>query len=288
MESKILSFIKQDEKIVYNPTVPFEFGGKKYIGVRVESLGSESDSRILFAYEQDKNTNLWAIDYSLGSLPLQDSAYVKINGKTFILGVRVLQNENGIKYKQDIYKGDSIKNLKYFTSGPIGMKDIRLVDLEDRIGVFTRPKGKIGGKGKIGYLEVGSVDELEDFTEEDWYNAKIIEGLFDDGFWGGVNQAIKLPGGDIGVIGHIAHQTINEKSELEKHYFGMAFRFNPKTYKSSEFKIIAKRSDFPPAFSKRSPELNDIVFPAGIDNLNNLYCGLSDFCVGKKKIQNPF
>lgn len=225
----------------------------------------------------------------MGSLPLQDPAYVEINGEIFILGVRVQQEENGTKWKQDIYRGDSIENLENFTSGPIGLKDIRLVNLEDRIGVFTRPQGKIGGKGKIGYLEVGNIDELRTFTEDDWYNnAKIIEGLFDDNLWGGVNQAIKLPGGEVGVIGHIAHQTTNGKDELEKHYYVMAFRFNPRKWLKSEFKIIAKRSDFPPSFSKRSPELNDIIFPAGIDKLGYLYCGLSDFCIGQKKIKNPF
>jgi hypothetical protein len=286
MEAKILSVISQNEKIVYNPTVPFESEGKIYIGVRVESLNSELDSQTFFAYKQD--TNLWRIDYSLGSFPLQDPAYVEINGEIFILGVRVWQEGSEMKWKQDIYRGNSIKNLKYFTSGPIGMKDIRLVNLEDRVGVFTRPRGNIGGKGKIGYLEVENIDELKDFTEDDWYNAKIIEGLFDDNCWGGVNQAIKLPGGEIGVIGHIAHQTFNEKNELEKHYYGMAFRFNPQTRLQSKFKIIARRNDFPSSFSKRSPELDDIIFPVGIDNANNLYCGLSDFCIGQKKIKNPF
>ncbi len=91
------------------------------------------------------------------------------------------------------------------------------------------------------------------------------------------------------MIGHIAYQTTNGKGELEKHYYVMAFRFNPRKWLKSEFKIIAKRSDFPPSFSKRSPELDDINFPAGIDdNTNNLYCGLSDFCIGQKKIKNPF
>lgn len=288
MKSKILSFTNKNSKTVYNPTVPFEFEGKKYMGVRMESLESELDSQTLFAYERDKDTNLWEIDYSLGHLPLQDPAYVEINEEIFILGVIVQQEEDGIKWKQDIYRGKSIRELEYFTSGPIGMKDIRLVNLEDRIGVFTRPQGKVGGKGKIGYLEIGNINELKNLTESDWYNAKIIESLFDDNHWGGINQAIKLPDGEIGVIGHIAHETTNEKSELEKHYYGMAFRFNPKTNQYSNFKIVAKRDDFPSSTSKRSPELNNAIFPAGIDDANIFYCSLSDFCVGQKEIENPF
>jgi len=288
MESKILSFVNKKGKIVYNPTVPFEYQGKKYIGVRVESLDSELDSQTFFACERDENANLWEIDYSLDSLPLQDPSYVKINGKIFISGVRVQREEGGIKWKQEIYIGDSIKNLEYFTSGPEGMKDIHLVNLKGKVGVFTRPQGKVWGKGKIGYLEVGNIDELRTFSEEDWYNAKIIEGLFDGDYWGGVNQAIKLSEEEVGVIGHIAHQTINRENELEKHYYGMAFRFNPGKWFQSKFKIIAKRNDFPPSPSKRSPELNDVIFLAGIDNTDNLYCGLSDFCNGRKKTVNLF
>ena len=289
MTSTILSFNDKTDKTIYNPTIPFVHEGRIYMGVRMESLKSELDSQTLFAYERNKDTNLWVIDYTLGSLPLQDPAYVEINGEIFISGMIVQQWENGIKWKQDIYRGDSIKNLEHFTSGPIGMKDIRLVKLKDRIGVFTRPQGKIGGKGKIGYLEIGTVDELKTFTEDDWYNnTKIIEGLFDDNHWGGVNQAIKISGGEVGVIGHIAHQTINVQNKVEKHYYGMAFRFNPRKWIISEFKIIAKRSDFPPSRSKRSPELDDVIFPAGIDDSHNLYCGLSDFCIGKGKITTPF
>ena len=81
MASKILSFAEQNGKIGYNPTIPFKIGGKKYIGIRVESLESQLDSRILFAYEQNKSSNLWKIDPTLGSLKLQDPAYFELNGK---------------------------------------------------------------------------------------------------------------------------------------------------------------------------------------------------------------
>lgn len=48
MESKILSVTNQNGKTVYNPTIPFEYEGKKYIGVRVDSLGSDLDSQTFF------------------------------------------------------------------------------------------------------------------------------------------------------------------------------------------------------------------------------------------------
>ncbi len=288
MEPKILSIKLQGEKTAYNPTVPFEYEGRECIGIRVESRDSELDYETLFACRQTNCTDSWEIDYSLGSLPLQDPSHVKIKGETFILGVRAWKDGNEMKWQQDIYRGDSIKNLKYFTSGPVGMKDIRLVDLEDKVGVFTRPQGRIGGRGKIGYLEVKNVDELGVFTENDWYNSKIIGDLFDEHQWGGVNQAIRLSGGNIGIIGHIAHETTNEENKPEKHYRGMAFLFNPIKQLQSNFKIIATRKNFPGLSSKKSPELDNVVFPAGIDSAYNLFCGLSDFGIGQMQIENPF
>ncbi|MFP4645961.1 MAG: DUF1861 family protein [Candidatus Woesearchaeota archaeon] len=284
-----MNFTNSDGKTVYNPTVPFELDGKKYMGVRVESLESELDSQIAFACQKEGSSDSWMIDHSIPSLPLQDPAHVEINGETFFSGVKVWKDGKHVQWKQEIYRGDSIKDLEYFVSGPEGMKDIRLVDLDDKVGVFTRPQGKIGGKGKIGYLEVGSVEDLRTFTEDDWYdNARIIDNLFDNTLWGGVNQAIRLSKKEVGVIGHVAYQTKKGKSDFKKYYSGMAFRFNPKTNTHSEFKTIVERKHFPHTASKRSPELDDIVFPAGIDKEYNLYCGLSDYCVGKKKIQNPF
>lgn len=286
MKPEILYIKNTGGKIAYNPTVPFRDKGITYMGIRVESFESELDSRIYFAKLNNVH-NQWEIDYSMPSLPLQDPAYVKVNGEVFILGVRVQKNEKGITWNQDIYRGDSIRNLKHFTSGPVGMKDIRLVDLEDRIGVFTRPQGKIGGLGKIGYLEINEIDELQKFTETDWYNANIIEGLFEEGSWGGVNQAIKLPNGEIGVIGHKAHKTIIE-GKLKKYYDAISFRFNPKNNTFLDYKILAKRNDFPYSSSKRSPELDDVIFPAGLDNRGIFYCGVSDSFVGIKKIEKPF
>lgn len=285
MKSKIIPILNTRGKNAYNPTILFEDSGRTYMGVRVDSLDSELDSRTFFAYKLKNNE--WEIDNTLPSLPLQDPAYVKVNGEIFILGVRVQNTEKGIIWNQDIYRGNSIRNLEYFASSPVGMKDIRLVDLEDRIGVFTRPQGKIGGQGKIGYLEISRIDELKRFTENDWYCANIIDGLFDDDSWGGANQALKLPDGKIGVIGHKAHQT-RLGGKLRKHYYAVSFRYDPKINVQSQFRVIAKRNDFPDSSSKRSPELDDVVFPGGVDEDFNLYCGLSDFCIGIKKIENPF
>lgn len=284
MMTKILEFKGLDGRTAYNPTVPFQRNGEEHIGVRVESLDSESDSKTVFARKVEED--VWEIDESLKQLQLQDPTYVKIRNEIYVLGVRVSFNEGNSTWHQEIHGGDSLENLEHICSGPQGMKDIRLVELNDRVGVFTRPQGKSLGAGQIGYMEVGQVEELKSFSEDDWYRPPIIKGLFSGGQWGGVNQAINLGDDKIGVIGHVAHSTMDSRG-LEKHYRGMSFVFNPRTRSSTRLKVIAQRSDFPISPSKRSPELDNIIFPAGIRN-GFLYSGISDYCVGKKKIGNPF
>lgn len=288
MDSKILSFRNVGNKIVYNPTIPFKHNGKEYIGVRIESFDSESDSEICFAY---RHSDHWIIDNSLPSFQLQDPALTTVKDNILLSGVYYVEKtpDGSLKLRTDFYLGPDISRLKKIASGPWGMKDIRIVEMDEGIGIFTRPQKREYGKGKIGFLRIKNLDELKYFFEEQWYKATIIDGLFDQNHWGGVNQAIRLSKDKyIGVIGHVAHQTINENGELQKHYYAMSFIFNPETLNHSEMKIIATRNDFPKSLSKRSPELDDVLFPGGIDTSGHLYCGLSDCCVGRIKIKNPF
>ena len=132
MDSQILSIIGLNKKTAYNPTVPFKHKGKEYIGLRVESINSELDSRIMFAF---KNKDEWVIKSS--SFALQDPALMQIAGKLLLAGVYVEKFGKGLRWKTEFYYGASIDNMEKIASGPWGMKDIRLVDLKDRIGVFT-------------------------------------------------------------------------------------------------------------------------------------------------------
>jgi len=285
MNSKILEIVNAKGRTAYNPTIPFEDGGQTYMGVRVESLDSELDSRTYFA--NNLKLNRWGINYSLPSFPLQDPSIMRIKEELWLTGVKVRDYKGRrVKWNQEFYRGNSIKNLEYLFSGPLGMKDICLVDLESKIGVFVRPQGKIGGLGRIGYLEVRDIDELQRLSETDWYGAPLINGLFENGTWGGVNQAQGLPDGTIGVIGHKAYKEIY-RGDLIKHYFAISFIFDPKSNEARDLVIIARRSDFPSSSSKRSPELDDVVYPSGRYGKSELYCGLSDFSIGVKDIVNP-
>ena len=61
------------------------------------------------------------------SSKLQDPFATIIAGEIVFGGVRVIWNNGRIvSWVTDFYRGSSIYNLKYFTSGPDHMKDIRL------------------------------------------------------------------------------------------------------------------------------------------------------------------
>jgi len=92
------------------------------------------------------------------------------------------------------------------------MKDIRLVELKNgKIGVFTRPQGRRGRRGKIGFTTISS---LENLTPRTLTKAQIIKGQFAKGEWGGVNQALILKNGKIGALGHIARYSKDKQNRF--------------------------------------------------------------------------
>jgi len=286
-KSQILEFVgdKITDKDVYNPTAPFQDRGVTYLAARVESRNEEIDSEVLFFRERD---GIWYSDPDTPVFHLQDPFINRINNELIFGGVKYPVNGNS--WQTWFYRGADLMNLKKFAQGPVGMKDIRLVELHDgRVGVFTRPMGSIGGRGKIGFAIADSLEHLNDF---DWYGADLIQGQFSDDEWGGVNEAHLLRDGMIGVLGHFATFTIDQSGEMRKHYKSAAFTYDYSNMKASPIKIIAERSDFPDGDAKRSPELDDIVISGGLvdtaDGKKELYAGLSDVNCGKIEIDNPF
>lgn len=286
-QSELLRFRGQGDKTLYNPTVPFLCRGKQWIAARVESLDSETDSQTRFFADQD---GCYVLDPTMPSFDLQDPTICMIDGKYVLAGVRVFQQEGGLGWQTDFFMGKDIASLEYFASGPRWMKDIRLVDLGDAVGVFTHPHGGAYGLGQIGYFELDHVTDLSNLDQQHFADATLLKGIFSDGQWGGVSQAIRLTDEKIGVIGHIAH-----KSDLDgmvrKHYRAMSLVFDRKRHVFSHKQILAQRSDFPGSPAKASPILDDVVFPAGIAFQEDecwLYAGLSDYCCGRIRIRNPF
>ncbi len=165
------------------------------------------------------------------------------------------------------------------------MKDLRLVELPcGGIGVFTRPQGDKGGRGKIGYTRAAALADLTvDLIEE----APLLEDQFIEEDWGGANELHRLANGWIGVLGHVA--CFDELRD--RHYYPMVFALNPETGQYTDMELIAERSEFLPGEAKR-PDLVDVVFSGGLvrnkDGTADLYAGISDAEAQRLTIRDPF
>lgn len=284
-----LTFEGNDEFDVYNPSVPFEVNGKKVIAGRVELRHNEESKTMFFEEKEDK----WIKIEDAPILDLQDPFVTWIGGELVIGGVNVLwDGDRVVKYCTDFYIGTTIKDLKYLCSGPLNMKDVRLVKLTDgKIGIFSRPQGKkvqdkYGCIAKVGFTIVDSLSKVNADVIE---NAPIIEGHFLPDEWGGCNQLYMLKNGLIGAIGHIAWGAM-ESEVFILHYYSIAFAIDPKTRMMTPVKVISARECFPEGPSKNI-RTQDVCFTSGIVRSEKgkaiLYSGLSDCEVGCIMIEDP-
>lgn len=272
------------EEDVYNITAPFDDGESVYIAGRVEKRDSEQ-SRVVF-FKEEHGT--WKPVEELGALQLQDPFLTKIDGQFILGGVEIFkddENSTEWNYRTLFYKGDSVQTLKPFVCGPDKMKDIRLCQLKNgRILVMTRPQGEVGGRGKIGYT---IIDSLEQLSSERILEATILENQFTEDEWGGCNEVHLLQNGLVGILSHIA----KFDAAGNRHYYSSAFCFDPSNGDYSKMKIIAVRNNFEDGPSKR-PDLRDVIFSGGLirneDGTATLYCGVSDAEGHMIEIEDPF
>lgn len=272
------------EKDVYNITAPFEDEGELVIAGRVEARDSEQSIVVFFVKEGDT----WVPKTGAPILELQDPFYTRIGGELILGGVQTFPHptiQDALGWRTVFYKGATTASLREFAKGPDGMKDLRIVELLDgTIGVFTRPQGDKGGRGKIGFTIVPSLDEL---TIKSIEEAPLLENQFVDEEWGGANELHLLSNGLIGVLGHIA----SFDNEGNRHYYPMAFALDTKTKDFSNVELIAIRDQFLKGPSKR-PDLIDVVFSGGLVRNENgravLYAGISDAEAQSIEIQDPF
>lgn len=279
-----LVFDQVHQRDVYNISAPFEDEGQIVIAGRVEPRDSEQSEVYFFVQHEGR----WVPRQGAPSFPLQDPFHTRIDGKLVVGGVETFPHphmEGKLGWRTVFYKGETISQLQQFFTGPDLMKDLRLVQLADgSIGVFTRPQGEKGGRGKIGYTTVASLDELTlDVVNE----APLLEGQFLDDEWGGCNEIHLLSNGLLGVLGHIAR--FGESGS--RHYYPMVFVFDPGNRTFSDMEIIAERSNFLEGPAKRS-DLVDVVFSGGLirhpDGTADLYAGVSDAEAQKIRIRDPF
>lgn len=279
-----LNFIGVGEKDVYNITAPFEDSGETVIAGRVEPRDSEHSEVVFFVRRGEQ----WIPKEGAPVFPLQDPFYTRIGGELVFGGVEVFRhpaNEHAMNWRTVFYKGTNIHRLEKFFTGPDGMKDLRLIELPDSsIGVLTRPQGDKGGRGKIGFVRVPSLEHL---TLEVIQEAPILDGQFMEEEWGGANEAHLLSNGLIGVLGHIARID----AEGNRHYYPMVFALDPQTGEHSDIQLIAARTDFLEGPAKR-PDLADVVFSGGLirkkDGTADLYAGVSDAEAQRISMPDPF
>lgn len=284
LNSRKLRFGDVQGKDVYNITAPFRLQGETFIAGRVESRDSE-DSEVVFFAERG---GVWLPREGAPVFRLQDPFFCRLKEEIIIGGVRTFPHPDlpgELDWRTELYRGTRLENLSPFFEGPNGMKDIRLVELaEGDIGVFTRPQGKIGGRGKIGFIRIPSIDEL---TRELIEEAPLLEGQFINDEWGGVNEAHLLANGLVGVLGHIARFD----DEGKRHYYPMVFALEPETGNVTDIELIAVRDSFLPGPAKRD-DLQDVVFSGGLvrseDGSAMLYAGISDTEAHCIAIPDPF
>ncbi|WP_405388183.1 DUF1861 family protein [Peribacillus muralis] len=269
---------------VYNISAPFDDCGELVIAGRVESRESEQSNVFFFVERNGK----WVPRENAPVLDLQDPFFTIIAGDLVLGGVQIFPHstlEGQLGWRTVFYKGQSIASLKQFAKGPEGMKDLRLVELKSgNIGVLTRPQGEKGGRGKIGWTKISSLEEL---TIDVINEAPLFENQFIDEQWGGANEPHLLTNGFVGVLGHIA----SFDEEGNRHYYPMVFVIDPENGAFSDMELIATRNHFLPGPSKRK-DLVDVVFSGGLvrklDGTADLYAGISDAEAQKITIIDPF
>lgn len=271
---------------VYNPTRPFLIGGRRVLAARVESRASETDSRVVF-FEESRSG--WRPVAGAPSLALQDPFVTALGAEVVVGGVEIQEQPGGkLRYRTVFHRGRSLAGLERFAVGPWGMKDIRIAPLADgRIFVLTRPQGARGGRGKIAYTVV---DSLERLTPQALARGRILEGQFLDSEWGGANEIIALGGDRFGVLGHIARYD----ARGARHYYPVAFTIDARSGRFSEMRTLVERRDLPGGLagaSKRA-DLRDVLFSGGLerhgDGTATLYVGAGDAEVHAVRIADPF
>ena len=282
-----LRFLGVDGFDVYNISVPFSCGGRTYIAGRVEKR--ENELSFVRLFEQTGEDEYTAVYPHLSFRHLQDPFVTVVRGEIVLGGVQIvthpLDEKRIISWQTLFFKGKTPEDLKLFAVGPSCMKDIRLCEMADgRVAVLTRPQGKKGGKGKIGFTVL---DRLGDLCADTILDAAIDPSYFLPEEWGGANDVHLLKNGLLGVAGHIACRTAEGL-----HYRSMAFALDPATGAHSTLRIIASRSDISSSPASKRPDLQDVLFTGGIlrhgTGQATLYTGVSDCESWRAEIPDPF
>jgi hypothetical protein len=239
-----LNFERLENKRIYNPSSPFKIGNNFYIVARVEDKSSGKSQSILFQEKNDK----WFVVQSAPVFNLEDPFLTQLKDGILFGDVYVEWENREVKFLRTVfYYGKNFFSLdpeKPYFYGPAMMKDIRIVELENGFGIFTRPWGGKFLRGRICYFEIDDLEKLKD--EKVFEKGKIIGLPLKDNEWVGSNEVYYLDKNNLGALGHFAYKD----NDNNLHYLAMTFIFQPLSYQVKNFKIIAERKDFPEGPSK--------------------------------------
>ncbi|MBR4206612.1 MAG: DUF1861 family protein [Clostridia bacterium] len=291
--SRKLTFKGVDGYDVYNCSIPFRRRGETYMFGRVEKREEWARSWV-YLFRKTGEDLFERVPESM-IYTIEDPYVAVIRGELCMGGTYVVRMRNEVKtYWANFYRGQDLMNLYYFTTGPDYMKDIRLIDMGEKgIGVFSRPRDeatekKYGSLSIVGFTTIRSLDELDDKTVSE---AKVIDGMFEAGEWGGCNQCYLLDSGYIGIIGHKCYHYDWEDGRSMQAYCNVAFVFDPETHALLDEKVIGTRTCYPAGPAKVF-NTTDCAFTSGIvmreDGKCDLYSGIGDTEEGVITIDYPF
>lgn len=282
-----LRFAGVDGRDVYNVSAPFRApDGAVLLAGRVEDRADERSETVLFARD---DAGTWCPVPGAARPALQDPFVFGHAGVPHLGGVEVVEavgpdGDPTARYRTVVLRLADLARPEPAFTGPWGMKDLRFADLPDgRLAVLTRPQGGPDGRGRIG---LAVVDSLAALTIADIEEAPRLERLFRPDEWGGVNQAVVLPDGTLGLLGHVARFD----TAGDRHYYPMAFRLDPATLRHTAPELLFERRDLPPGSAKR-PDLADVVFPGALVPAPGgvtAYCGVGDAEAYEVDLPAPF
>lgn len=199
------------------------------------------------------------------------------------------------RIKTDIHEATYLGEPEPFAESSHHSKDLRFVQLPDGIAVCPRPQGEFGGVGRVGYFRTDNLDTLQHdlsayFAARD--KTTLIDGIFKENEWGGVNQMLVRPDGNVQLIGHKASRYVNNGlNSLCYRPFSAVLDPDTGQLVGQITSIGVEASEFTGVNPKR-PDLEDVVFSSGIvplpnPNLALFIGGVKDAAVGMKVIANP-
>lgn len=284
--------LRVDGYDVYNITSPAQIGTDTFIFGRVEKRESEEDSRIC-AFK--KVENAW-IAIELDLPPLQDPAIAIIQGKVVLSGIKVSWetltdgSRAATNYWTEFFILDEGLKSTWLSRGPDRMKDIRLFQMNDQVGCFTRPyemHRQGAGGGKVGFIRFS---DLENIHAQEILDAPLIDIELPPDEWMGANFGTVVDG-LVWVLGHVGRWVGTEPYRIRE-YDAVIFVFDPETNKCSKVVTVAKNSEFR-CHKQKNPHLRRIVFSGGFEinedgSLMTIYVGLNDVAAASIQKKNIF